>query len=423
MASAIVMPKVGQSVESCMLSGWSKKVGDSVQAGEVLFSFETDKAVFDEEAKESGVLLATFYEEGEDIPCLTTIGVIGQAGENIDMLRQQSAPAVTDGQTLQIEQSLVSMPTGGETAPDGNRVFASPRAKNLAAKLRLDYTLASATGANGRIVEEDIRRLSDRVMGSGIGGLVRSADREGPTATPAVSMPAVQETGYTDIKLTQVRKITAKTMTESLSTMAQLTHNTSFDAATIVELHKKLKAENELFNLPKITLNDMILYAVSRTLPHHPELNAHFLNDTIRQFNHVHLGIAVDTQRGLLVPTLFNADMKSLAEISLETKTLVQACREGTIQPDQMKGASFTVSNLGSLGIESFTPIVNPPQVAILGVDCIIDRVRAVADGFTVYPAMGLSLTYDHRALDGASASRFLMDLCKRLESFYTILI
>lgn len=252
-----------------------------------------------------------------------------------------------------------------------------------------------------------------------------AADRE-ETATEAAgetSMPAEQVLGYSDIKLTQVRKVTAKAMTESLSTMAQLTHSTSFDATMVMELRKKLKSADESLNVPKITLNDMIIYAVSRTLLRHQELNAHFLGDKIRQFDHVHLGIAVDTPRGLLVPTLFNADMKSLAEISLEAKALVQACREGTIQPDQMKGASFTVSNLGSFGIESFTPIVNPPQVGILGVDCVIDRVRATADGFSVYPSMGLSLTYDHRALDGAPASRFLMDLCKQLENIYTILI
>lgn len=428
MASAIVMPKVGQSVESCVLSQWNKKVGESVQAGEVLFSFETDKSVFDEEAKESGVLLATFFEAGEDIPCLTTIGALGQAGENVDMLRPQNTTATVDDAEASIpqaKQTANDMSSGLRPASDGEHVFVSPRAKNLAERLQVDYTAASATGANGRIVEEDVRRLVNSLVGSGIGGRVMAADRE-ETATEAAgetSMPAGQVLGYSDIKLTQVRKVTAKAMTESLSTMAQLTHSTSFDATMVMELRKKLKSADESLNVPKITLNDMIIYAVSRTLLRHQELNAHFLGDKIRQFDHVHLGIAVDTPRGLLVPTLFNADMKSLAEISLEAKALVQACREGTIQPDQMKGASFTVSNLGSFGIESFTPIVNPPQVGILGVDCVIDRVRATADGFSVYPSMGLSLTYDHRALDGAPASRFLMDLCKQLENIYTILI
>lgn len=426
MASAIVMPKVGQSVESCVLCQWNKKVGDSVQAGEVLYSFETDKSVFDEEAKESGVLLAIFFEEGEEVPCLTTIGALGQAGEDVSALRPQSVVQMAEGDTsgCQGAQAFVEPFVKSKAASDGTRVFASPRAKNLAEVLKVDYRAALATGANGRIAADDVRRLAESTEGSGICGRVLDSDRRAPAAEP-VTMPTgdVETAGCTDVKLSQVRRVTAKTMTESLSAMAQLTHNTSFDATVIVELRKKLKNADETLNVPNITLNDMILYAVSRTLPHHPELNAHFLDDKIRQFNHVHLGIAVDTPRGLLVPTLFNADMKSLSEIALEAKGLIQSCHEGTIQPDQMRGASFTVSNLGSFGIESFTPIINPPQVAILGVDCIIDRIRATADGFAAYPAMGLSLTYDHRALDGAPASRFLRHLCKRLEDFYTILV
>lgn len=167
----------------------------------------------------------------------------------------------------------------------------------------------------------------------------------------------------------------------------------------------------------------MILYAVSRVLMHHPDLNANFLGDKMRHFHHVNLGIAVDTPRGLLVPTLFHADTKSLTQISEEARALAEKCRQGSVKPEQMQGASFTVSNLGSFGIEHFTPIVNPPQTGILGVDCTVDRIRSVNGALSVYPAMGLSLTYDHRALDGAPASRFLQELRTTLENFYAILI
>ena len=161
----------------------------------------------------------------------------------------------------------------------------------------------------------------------------------------------------------------------------------------------------------QITYNDMILFAVSRVLKNHPVLNAHFLGDHIRYFDHVHLGVAVDTPRGLIVPTIFNADCKSLCEIAKESKELATAAQGGAISPDLLTGASFTISNLGTLDIEMFTPIINPPQTGILGVNCMVDRVRTVEGQVTVYPAMGLSLTYDHRALDGAPASRFLKEL------------
>ena len=174
--------------------------------------------------------------------------------------------------------------------------------------------------------------------------------------------------------------------------------------------------------LDTITYNDMILFAVSRVLKNHPALNAHFLGDHIRYFDHVHLGVAVDTPRGLIVPTIFNADCKSLGEIAKESKELAAAAQGGAISPDLLTGASFTVSNLGTLDIEMFTPIINPPQTGILGVNCMVDRVRTVDGQVTVYPAMGLSLTYDHRALDGAPASRFLKELKTAMEQFTELL-
>ncbi|MBR1780038.1 MAG: 2-oxo acid dehydrogenase subunit E2, partial [Oscillospiraceae bacterium] len=185
----------------------------------------------------------------------------------------------------------------------------------------------------------------------------------------------------------------------------------------------QLKAAASM-DLPNITYNDIILYAVSRVLKHHPSLNAHWLNENecIRYFDHVHLGMAVDTPRGLLVPTIFNADTKSLAEISKEAKELAAAAQNGSIAPDLLTGASFTVSNLGSLDIEMFTPVINPPQTGILGVDCMVDRVRVTDGQISVYSAMGISLTYDHRALDGAPASRFLKDLKTSLEHFEALL-
>ena len=213
-------------------------------------------------------------------------------------------------------------------------------------------------------------------------------------------------------------------MHASLNDMAQLTHNSSFNASSIQAFRKQLKAAAEKDpTLPNITLNDMVMFAVAKTLKKHPDLNAHFLGDKIRNFSGVHLGMAVDTPRGLLVPTIFNADKMSLSELAKAAKQLAAEAQAGSISPDKLSGASFTVSNLGMFGIESFTPVINPPQTGILGVDCIVERVKTVNGEIKTYPAMGLSLTYDHRALDGAPASRFLQDLCRALENFSTLLI
>jgi pyruvate dehydrogenase E2 component (dihydrolipoamide acetyltransferase) len=199
--------------------------------------------------------------------------------------------------------------------------------------------------------------------------------------------------------------------------MAQLTFNSSFDATKILELRKSLKAGAEKMGLANITINDIILYAVSRVVLKHRGLNAHCLDDTMRYFNTVNIGIAVDTDRGLMVPTVFHAEKMSLNEISKASKSVITAAQSGTINPDLLKGATFTVSNLGSLGIESFTPIVNPPQTGILGVDCVTKRIKEVNGEDVVYPAMGLSLTVDHRVLDGADAARFLKDIGFALEN------
>ena len=186
-------------------------------------------------------------------------------------------------------------------------------------------------------------------------------------------------------------------MHESLSSMAQLTHHSSFDATRLMQLRARFKAAPEELGVNDITINDLILFAVSRTLMQHPALNAHFLGESTRQFSHVQMGVAVDTPRGLLVPTLRDADTKSLSVISREAKALAKEAIAGSINPDLLTGGSFTVTNLGALGVEMFTPIINPPQVAILGVNCLVDRVRETDGKVSVYPAMGLSLTYDHR--------------------------
>ena len=414
MATAVIMPRQGQSVESCLIGEWKKKVGDPVKVGDILFTYETDKATFDEESKVDGTLLAILCEEGDDVPCLNTVAVIGAEGEDISEFtaasdtKEESVAA----ESVPASSTIPAEPVSAVTSTVIHGV--SPRARATAERIHVDLSTVTPTGPNGRVIERD----------------VINAPRTAAAAEPQVSVsePTVTETaaastpGYHDEKLPHIRKVIAESMKKSLSESAQLTHHSSFDATDMIAYRKKLKASAEKLGLPNITYNDMLLFAVSRVLKNHPDLNAHFLGDKMRYFDHVHLGMAVDTPRGLLVPTIFNADQKSLAEIANESKALAAAAQAGSISPDLLTGASFTVSNLGSLDIEVFTPIINPPQIGILGVDCMIDRVRVVDGQITAYPAMGISLTYDHRALDGAPASRFLKDLKTAMESFTSLL-
>jgi pyruvate dehydrogenase E2 component (dihydrolipoamide acetyltransferase) len=211
-------------------------------------------------------------------------------------------------------------------------------------------------------------------------------------------------------------------MHASLSEMAQLTLNSSFDAAAILNFRKNLKNNAQVLGLENITLNDIILYATAKTLKNHKDLNAHYLGEVMRYFTSVNLGIAVDTERGLVVPAIFGADTMSLNDLSKAAKKIISEAQSGSIDPDKLKGGTFTVTNLGSLGIESFTPVINPPQTAILGVNNITRRVKQVKDQDIFYDCMSLSLTFDHRALDGAPAARFLKDLCANLENFDLLL-
>ena len=410
MANAVIMPKAGITVESCIIGTWEKKVGDSVKIGDVLFTYETDKASFECESTEEGTLLEIFYQEGDEVPCLVNVCAIGNPGEDCSSLRPEGGEAQAEAAAPFEEKAVpvVSAVPVASTATGDNSAV-SPRAKKLAERAGVDATQATPTGPNGRIIERDVRELMNNPA---------AAKAEVAKATAA----AVNDVEFEDVKFSGIRRAISKSMHTSLSTMAQLTHNTSFDATAILNYRKLLK--NSEGELSGITLGDIILYAVSRVLLNHPDLNANMLDDnSIRLFKHVNLGVAVDTPRGLMVPTIFNADQKSLLEISKEVKELAAQCREGNINPDKLSGGTFTVSNLGNLGVESFTPVINPPQTGILGVCGTVERVRKGKDGaIEIYPAMGLSLTYDHRAVDGTPAAKFQKELGAALENFTALL-
>jgi len=438
MAIAVIMPKQGQSVESCIITTLHKKKGDIVKKGEILFSYETDKASFEEESPVDGTVLVSFYGEGDEVPVLENMMIIGEPGEDISAL-STPAPAQIIEDAVPSADATVAAPdkvmaaVETQTTTSENR-FISPRAKKLAEKNAIPVSQLDGTGPNGRIVEKDVMtRLVDRpkmtplakmvaleegvqpeTAGTGLAGRTRATDLAAP-------VNPVYGVDYEDKKLSNMRKLIAKSMHASLQNSAQLTHHLGADARRILELRKKAKtAQQEGRIAANITLNDMVCYAVINALKKFPEVNTHFLGDTKRYFHKVHLGLAVDTERGLMVPALRNADDLSIVGLSNQLKELATACRSGSVNPDMLaaEAATFTVSNLGNYGVEIFTPVINLPQSAILGVNTILPRPKDLGDGvYAFVPHIGLSLTYDHRSLDGGEATRFLKQIATEIET------
>jgi len=437
MATVVVMPKQGQTVESCVIAAWKKQKGDQVAEGEVLCEVETDKALVEVISPASGMLLDLFFQEGADVLVLTNIAAIGEPGEDVSSFRPDGAvgdaagigetSAVAIGQP-EATTAPVAAVVPAATLP-GGRAAISPRARNLAEKKDLDFASLPGTGPGGRIIERDVQAvLAQRSkmtplaktmvakgdfgappQGSGVGGRVTSKDLIPTAAAPALAdeMEAIPLKG--------VRRVIAGRMLESVQTTAQLTLNVSADARALLAYRQRLKASDEVLGVQKITINDLILLAVSRTLPLYPEVNALFMDNTIYQYKNVHLAVAVDTPRGLVVPVMRHAHTLSLKQISEQAKRLANGAMDGSVSPDALTGGTFTVTNLGSLGIESFTPILNPPQVAILGVGNINLKPVEVGGKVEFIPHLGLSLTINHQVVDGAPAARFLQTLSQRL--------
>jgi pyruvate dehydrogenase E2 component (dihydrolipoamide acetyltransferase) len=445
------MPRQGITVESCIILEWKKEKGDAVSSGEVLCVVETDKASFEVESPADGTVLERFFEEGDDVPVLTSIAAIGAEGESYEDLRPGETRQTAAIQTAesQIAEPEASREKSGpqikarakELVPDGiasagkpQRLTSSARARKLAASKGLSLSEISGTGPGGRIIERDVERtllerepLSPAAMekvqvaggtapfvGSGIGGRVLSADIG--QADDLLLQPGTRaDDRYTEIPVTGIRKIIAGRMLASLRSTAQLTLNASADASALLAYRKRLKSSPEEYGLSDVTINVLILFATSRILAQYSELNALYVGEKIVQYENVHLAFAVDTPKGLIVPVIRNAHQKTLREIAAESARLSTACIEGTVNPDDITGGTFTVTNLGSLGVESFTPVLNTPQVGVLGVGSTQLRPVQNQGEVAFRPHLGLSLTIDHQVVDGAPAARFLQSLCQAI--------
>ncbi len=457
MAAEIIVPKMGQTVETVRLVKWLVKEGDSVQRGDPVLEIETDKAVFEVEAPASGVLRVIEHQEGEEVPVITRVGIIAAPEEDISELLKAPAAAATTSTAPAPTSAAAAGPDGPRAeaaATPGRRVFASPRARKRAREAGLtDLSMIQGTGPGGRIVEADVlaylsrvqaqpapqpatlppisplaqRVAADlgvdlsRVVGTGPGGRITKADVERAAreqrAAPTPAAPAGLEGVREVVPLSGVRARIAERMHQSVQTAAHVTLFTEVDATAFVALREQLKQDE----IP-VSYNDLMVFIVARALRDHPALNATLVGQEIHYLEPIHIGVAVDTERGLLVPVIRDADKKGLAQIAREFAEKVAAVREGRVQPDDLTGGTFTITNLGMYEIDGFTPIINPPQCAILGVGRIIEK-PVVKDGeVVVRKMMILSLSFDHRLVDGAPAARFLQQVKRLVERPHLLL-
>ncbi len=434
------MPKQGQSVESCIVSEFKKKVGDTVKKGDILFGYETDKATFEEESQVEGTVLAIFYKDGDEIPVLQNVMVIGQPGESFE----EFAPSAANGDAGKgaaggTEPSETHAPLGLEGATSATAATpgapASPRARKLAEEKGVNLDAVAGSGPHGRIIERDViaaavplsglakAKIAEGGLvageGSGLAGTVKGGDLK--TWKPNHTDIAGEGSEFEVVKMSNMRKLIAKSMYNSLQNSAQLTHMLGADARKVQALRKKAKKALEEGKIDaNITINDFVCFAVIKALQKFPNVNSHCLGDAMRFFKTVNLGCAVDTERGLMVPVIKNADKLDIIGLSKELKKAADACKKGSFNPDLLasEAGSFTVSNLGGYGVEWFTPIINVPQSAILGVGTIVPRPKDLGSGvYAFVPYLGLSLTYDHRSIDGGEATKFLKQVATEIET------
>ena len=447
MAEQIILPRQGQSVETCLILNWKKQEGQEVREGEVLVEVETDKAAFEVESTAAGTLLKILRQEGEDVPVLSPLAIVGQPGEDVSGLTAAAGPIPPEAASVAAEEPVAPVtpapsdtaetetaasraqqpalqaaqpPTAAAETLSGGKIAISPRARRAAENSGLgpEQILASlpqnrGSGPRGRILERDVQQALGRI------GAPIQAGAAAPAAVGAATQTAADFPGpVKEVAVRGVRKLIAERMHASLQSSAQYTLHAPACAESLLAFRQKLKASAEELGLQAITINDLLNYAVTRVLLRFPAVNSHFVGDRSLLFERVHLATAVDTPRGLMVPVIRNASLLSLRQIAAEAARLRRACLENTVTPDQLNGGTFTVSNMGTLGIEGFTPVLNPPQVAILGVGSI--QLKPVErDGEVVFERfMSLSLTANHQILDGAPAAVFLRELCLAVESF-----
>jgi pyruvate dehydrogenase E2 component (dihydrolipoamide acetyltransferase) len=423
MEEVVLMPRLSDTMTEGVIAAWHKKVGDPVKKGEVLADIETDKATMELESYKNGTLLYQGAKEGQKIAVNDLLCVIGEQGKvNVDGIvaaakggaaQEKSAVHAPQSEpTLQAAQPATQATTqqaSASTTPEG-RIKASPLAKKLAKEKGIDISKVQGSGDNGRITKSDIDNFKP---------MQQAAANAQPSAQPAAQPIVSGQEGYKDLDNSQMRKVIAKRLGESKFSAPHfyLTMEINMDNAMTARA-----AMNEVSDV-KISFNDMVVKAAAMALRKHPAVNSSWMGDFIRQYQHIHLGVAVAIEEGLIVPVIRFADQKSLSQIAAETKELAGKARNKKLQPNEFTGNTFTISNLGMMDIEEFTAIINPPDSAIMAVGRIKEVVVRKGEGFGVTNVMKITLSCDHRSVDGAVGAAFLQTFKKYMENPVTMLV
>ncbi|MCC3863107.1 2-oxo acid dehydrogenase subunit E2 [Terrisporobacter petrolearius] len=383
MANLLVLPKLGLTMTEGKIGTWYAEEGDSVEEGDILYELETDKLVNEVEAKESGVILKVFVEPGDVLPCLAPVAIIGEEGEDISNLIPNETKEEKEKENINIEKKIVEE----KSIEKSGVVIASPAAKKFAKENSIDINKVIGTGPKGRIILEDVEKYMN-------------------------NKPVLSQIKEKVVPMSQMRKIISKKMSESWNTCPAVTYDIKVDLSNISKLRDEYKEKNI-----KISYTDVLIYMLTQTLEQFPLLNSSIDGENIILKENINIGVAVATDAGLLVPVIKDADKKNIEEISSQLKEISSKAKDGSLSPDYLTGGTFTITNLGMYGIESFSPIINLPEVAILGIGAIKKEIVEVENGFVFKPFMKLCLSADHRVIDGAVAAQFLSQLKSNIEN------
>lgn len=417
MATRVIMPKQGLQMTEGTITQWLIPEGGAVKEGEPLFEMETDKLTITIDAQASGTLRKIVRKEWETVPITELIAIIGNPNENIDALlaeATQKSAAPTEQKAAPNVQKATLAPVVVKKVERaaGERVLISPRARRLADTYGIDGAQLAGSGENGMIVEADLLPLISIKNAPPARNLSVEPSVAAPAAAPNVAPTLEVRAGDTVVKIAGMRRAVCENMTTSLRSMAQANHKISVDMSRAVEIRQQFKAKSE-----KISFNDIVLYYTAKTLAAYPAMNAESDAVNIYRRTNVHLGVAVALETGLIVPTLFDADKMSLAEIHSKTIDLASRAKSGALSKEEYSSGTFTVTNLGMYSLDEFVAIINPPQVGILAVGAIVEKPVVRGGEIVVRPMLTLTLTYDHRVIDGAPAAEFLKMLKDLLEA------
>ena len=438
MANKVIMPKQGLQMTEGTIMSWLVKEGEVATEGEPLFEMETDKLTITMDSPASGTLLKIVKGEGETVPITETIAVIGEPGEDISALLEETAASDAPAAEEAPAEAAATEAAAPQTVQraEGERIFITPRAKMVAEEKGIDYSGIAGSGTDGMIIERDVityiasgakatplaKKVAaqsgvklDDVAGTGARGKIVKDDIMAAVAARAAGGAA---RGETLVPFTGMRKVVATRMRDSLETAAQTSHKISADMTEAANLRAAFKKQDK-----RVSYNDIVSLAVCRALKDFPMMNAQMTDDGILVKDYVNLGIAVAIDRGLIVPVINDADLMTVEEIGIMTRELAEKAKNGTLKPDEYKGGTFTISNLGMFGLDSFVAIINQPESGILAVGAI-KKTPVVLDNdeITVRPIMSLTLSYDHRVVDGAPAAEFLSKIKAYLEQPYLLL-